>query len=81
MTRIDELLDQCPERMSAKDVAEVLGVTQRTVSTWLLNGDLPGYRLPGTWLVMREELRDYLRSRRTQREDGAPQPQPEDSQD
>lgn len=60
MTRMDDLLDAYPPQMSASDVARVLGVTQRTVVTWLKTGQLPGMRLPSQWLVLREDLRAFL---------------------
>lgn len=62
MSRIDDLLDGYPERLSARDVATVLGVDVRTVVRWLKNGQLPGFRLPNAWMVLREDLRDYLRA-------------------
>lgn len=61
MSRLDDLLDKYPPQMNASDVAEALGVTQRTVLSWLKNGQLPGIRLPNKWLVLREDLRQYLK--------------------
>lgn len=60
MSRMDDLLDAAPEQLSAREVAELLGVTERTIVRWLKGGDLPGFRLPRGWLVMREDLRGYL---------------------
>lgn len=62
MSRIDELLDDQPLHMSVKDVAQVLGVTERTIVRWLKTGELPGLRLPNQWLVLREDLRQWLRA-------------------
>lgn len=75
MSRMDELLDACPELMSASEVANLLGVTPRTVLTWLKNEQMPGYRLPNEWRVSREELRDWLHQAHNQARD-APDPQP-----
>lgn len=61
MSRLDDLLDQYPLQMSVTEVAEVLGVTQRTVLSWLKGGQLPGFRLPNQWRVLREDLRQYLK--------------------
>lgn len=61
MSRLDDLLDKYPPQMSASDVAEVLGVTYKTVLGWLSNNELPGIRLPNQWLVLREDLRQYLK--------------------
>lgn len=70
MSRIDDLLDACPLQMSARDVAEVLGVTERTVVRWLKSGELPGLRLPNQWLVLREDLREWLRQAYNIKDDG-----------
>lgn len=69
MSRMDDLLDACPELMSASDVAALLGVTPRTVLTWLKAERMPGYRLPSEWRVSREELREWLRSAHNQGQD------------
>lgn len=34
--------------LTARDVAELLGVTAETVLRWTRNGELPAVRLPGT---------------------------------
>lgn len=67
MPRLDDLLDPCPELMSASDVARLLGVTPRTVLTWLKDGAIPGVRLPSQWVVIREELREWLHQAHNQR--------------
>lgn len=72
MTRMDDLLDAYPPQMSPGDVAAVLGVTQRTVLNWLKAGHLPGIRLPNQWLVLREDLRGYLREAYNIKEGEAP---------
>jgi excisionase family DNA binding protein len=69
MSHFDEWLDRQPERMSVEQVADLLGVTGRTINNWLNEGRIPGYRTPGSWFVLREELRDYLRANRTRLSD------------
>lgn len=61
MSRMDDLLDACAERLTTTDVAELLGVSEQTVLRWLRKGELPGYKLPRGWIVLREDLREYLR--------------------
>ncbi len=61
MSRLDDLLDEYSTQMSVAQVAEVLGVTQRTVISWLKAGELPGFRLPNQWRVLREDLRQFLK--------------------
>lgn len=75
MSRMDDLLDACPELMSASEVAALLGITPRTVLAWLKAEQLPGYRLPSEWRVAREELREWLRRAHNQGQD-KPDPQP-----
>lgn len=61
MSRIDDLLEDYPPLMTAKEVAELLGVTERTVLRWLNESELPGIRYPRRgWAVVRDELRDWL---------------------
>lgn len=71
---IDALVDGQPERMSARQVGEVLGVSERTVLRWLQAGDFPGIRLPGGgWMILREELRAWLHSAHNMRGTEGPQ--------
>lgn len=65
MSRLDQFLAEAPEIMGVDDVANLLGLNPRTVSNWLKDGHLPGYKLPGRWLVLREELHDFLDSAHT----------------
>lgn len=77
MSRLDDLLDACPELMKAGDVAKLLGVSSRTVQNWLKEEALPGIRIAGTWVVVREELRQWLHEAHNQRGRGAAPPDPE----
>lgn len=77
MSHFDEWLDKQPERMSVEQVAELLGVTGRTINNWLNEGRVPGYRTPGSWFVLREELRDFLRANRNRLTDTPTEDQPE----
>lgn len=66
---MDDLLDAQPEQMNARQVAELLGASERTVVRWLRAGELPGIKLPGErggWLIWREELRAWLHARHNQ---------------
>jgi excisionase family DNA binding protein len=52
--------------LTARDVAELFGVSPETVLRWTRRGDLPGFRLPGGALrYRREELEAWLDSRET----------------
>ncbi|MFC8598965.1 helix-turn-helix domain-containing protein [Isoptericola sp. NPDC057191] len=56
-TALDDLFSDCGKRLSAGDVAQLLGMTHQGVLTWLRTGVIPGYKLGGTWFVMRDELK------------------------
>jgi excisionase family DNA binding protein len=50
--------------MTARQVAELLGVSAETILRWSRRGELPAIRLPGGGLRFREdELEDWLATR------------------
>jgi excisionase family DNA binding protein len=52
--------------LTARQVADRLGVSAETVLRWTRRGELPGFRLPGGALRFREdELEDWLGRRST----------------
>lgn len=52
--------------LTARDVADKLGVSTETVLRWTRRGTLPGFRLPGGALRYREtELDEWLSERAT----------------
>jgi excisionase family DNA binding protein len=54
--------------LTARQVADVLGVSSETVLRWTRRGDLPAIRLPGGALRYREaELDEWLSLRATRR--------------
>lgn len=57
---LDALLDGLPESLDVCDVAQALGTSENNVRVWLRTGELPGYKLPRRWLVLRTELRTWL---------------------
>ncbi len=59
-SRLDEFFEGQPNRMSPKDVATLLGVTDAAVYVWLRDGVIPGYQLGRTWVILRDELKDAL---------------------
>jgi hypothetical protein len=60
----DELLRDCPPKLSIVDLAALLGVRRRTVNNWLKRKEnpLPGIKFPGGWVIDTEELRAWLLS-------------------
>ena len=68
---VDELLGQAlsglPTHLSVREVADLFDIASTTAYSWLTHGHMPGYRLPGGWVVLREEVIEYLTARREQR--------------
>lgn len=52
--------------LTAREVADLLGVSAETVLRWTRRGDLPAFRLPGGALRYREDaLDEWLAERAT----------------
>lgn len=58
---VDRLFDQSPPTLGVTEVAERLGVSTKSVYSWLREGLVPGYKIGTTWFVIRDELKDTLR--------------------
>jgi DNA-binding Xre family transcriptional regulator len=75
--RIDELFENLPSVLTVTDLTRILGKDRTTVYRWLKKGEVPGVLIDTTWIIYRDEVRDYLLSRHNQA-GGAPQPSPPD---
>jgi excisionase family DNA binding protein len=62
--RMDNHLSQ--KYLTARDVAELLKVEERTVRRYADRGELPGYKVMGKWRFDPEEIQRYIRSKRSQ---------------
>ena len=60
MSRLDDLFADYPARLSVGQLAEVLGVGRATAYKWLNDGTVPAYRLGGTWVILRDEVKDVI---------------------
>lgn len=62
--------------MGPTEVANVLGVSVASVTVWLREGELPGYKVGArSWRILKVELREYLLRQRNQDSDGTPRPE------
>lgn len=61
-SRLDELFDGLPKKLDVPQVAELLGMTKKGVYQWIHSGTVPAYKLAGTWIILRDELRDAIAS-------------------
>ena len=67
MSRIDEMFENLPPVLSVKDLTDILGKDRATVYRWLKKGEIPGILVDGTtWVIYRDEVKDYLLSRHNQ---------------
>jgi excisionase family DNA binding protein len=62
VTRLDELFEGLPTHLSVDELAGVLGVHRNTAYRRLSDEEIPAYRVRGGWLILRDEIRDYLES-------------------
>ena len=60
MSALDDLLAPYSATMTPAEAAEVLATTIESVQRQLRDDELPGYKVHGRWVVLREELRDYM---------------------
>lgn len=44
------------------EVAEILGVSRQTVLKYIKTGVVPGIRVGGRYLIMKDEFEEFLRS-------------------
>lgn len=50
--------------LSTRKVAEICGVSPRTVAMWLRDGELKGIKLNGfTWRVREDDLEEFIEGR------------------
>jgi excisionase family DNA binding protein len=48
------------ENLTVKDVAEYLNRSETTIYNMLNNGELPGIKLGGKWIVRKKDLDSFL---------------------
>lgn len=65
MTRLDELFADLPPHITVDQLAQVLGLAKVTTYRWLADGKVPAYRVAGQWVILRDEIRDFLAAHRT----------------
>jgi excisionase family DNA binding protein len=66
LSRIDEMFEELPPVLSVKDLTHILGKDRATVYRWLKKGEIPGVLIESTWVIYRDEVKDYLLSRHNQ---------------
>ena len=59
-SRLDELFEGYPTRLSVAQLAEILGVSKNTAYVWLRAEVVPAYQAGRSWVILRDEVRDWL---------------------
>lgn len=59
---LDALFADLPDALSPSDVSKHLGVTTRTVYSWLKEGTIRGYQIGSTWFIFKADLVSHLRA-------------------
>jgi len=57
---VEHLFADYPAILSAKDIAEVLGLNNKTVYEYLQAGTLPGYHIGTKWVIIRDEVVEFI---------------------
>jgi excisionase family DNA binding protein len=68
VSALDDFIADLPARIDADQVAQVLGVTGGTVRRLITDDDpdpLPAYRIGRTWMVLRDEFKEWLMRHRS----------------
>lgn len=58
---LDRLFDPLPPRLTIDQLTEVLGLSDKSVTyRWLREGRVPAIKLGGSWLILRDDIREHL---------------------
>ena len=58
---LDSLFESLPARLTVDQLTGVLGLSDRSVAyRWLREGRIPAIKLGGTWMILRDDVRDFL---------------------
>ncbi len=74
MSHLDELFADLPANLTVAQTAEILGIRPSTVYKWLNEGVLPGYKVGSAWVILRDEVKDRIRSGRNLPDEAAEPP-------
>jgi excisionase family DNA binding protein len=82
---LEALFAKYPERLTPQDLEEIFGLSRNTVYRWLQTGVVPAYQVEKTWLIARDQVKDWVWSHRNELRAGQvpvdeDQPLPDDDQ-
>lgn len=58
---LDALFENLPETLTVREVAPLLRKTTQGIYSMLKTGKLPGYEVAGSWIILRDELKEEMR--------------------
>ncbi|QSZ51557.1 DNA-binding protein (plasmid) [Arthrobacter sp. D5-1] len=71
---LEALFAKYPERLTPQHLEELFGLSRNTVYRWLQNGVIPAYQVEKTWLIARDQVKDWVwENRNTLRTGQAPE--------
>lgn len=64
MSNVDDLFKGYPRHLSVSELMDVLDISRPTAYRWLQEGKVPAYLRNGTWVILRDDVRDWLKEGR-----------------
>lgn len=61
-SHLDDMFADLPETLRVAQIAKLLGMTYQGVLAWIHSGTLPAYKVGETWFIVRDDLREVMRS-------------------
>ena len=60
--------DSPDQAMTVRDVADYLNVDEKTVYRLAQRGELPGFKVAGTWRFKRSDIDDWIEQRKVRQQ-------------
>jgi excisionase family DNA binding protein len=60
MSHLDDLFAPYSANMTVAQLGEVLGIGRATTYKWLNAGEIPAYRVGGSWVILRDEVKEFI---------------------
>ena len=56
-----------PPAMTVREVASFLAVDEKTIYRLALRGDIPGFKVAGTWRFQLQDIQSWIEARKSKR--------------
>jgi excisionase family DNA binding protein len=64
---LDQVFGAYPQTLTVDQLAELLGIGREMAYRYLQRGAVPGYKIAGSWVIYRDEVKEHLRTERADR--------------